>query len=537
MTHFDEMTCLLYLEGQLERPRALELSAHAETCAECRALLRALENESHLLTRALAEEDEAVPARLLAPPARNATPWAWIISFGLAAAGAYTLWTGIIEPWREQLSQAGIGESSLLTLLLFRGAFWKGWGEMANMLQILAVTTLGILAFGLLRRRWRRWTTIAIVMGAVVAALGLPPAVSAAEIRHEQSYILSTNEVVKNDLIVSGRTVRIDGTVEGDLIVFCQSLTVNGHVAGDVIAFSHFIRLNGPVDGNVRAFVNTAALNSIVAKNVNAFAQNFELDSKAQVNGGAMLFVSQATLDGRVGRDVLMGTGHGQLNGFIGGNARIHGERLNIGPTAQIAGKASFRGRYQPEVSPTAKLASPLAVEIVRHRPAYTRPGYYWKQALAFAAAFIFGMVLILLMPGFVTDVVRSTRHYGPALGFGALVLFATPILAIIACVTIIGLAVGIGGLLLWLIGLYSAQVFVGAWLGEALMGPSVGTGALIGRLAVGLLLIRIVGALPFIGPWAKLFIIIWGLGALALGLFTRTRVAPVAVLAEHPAV
>jgi hypothetical protein len=31
------------LEGLLERPRALELSAHAEGCAECRTLLRALE--------------------------------------------------------------------------------------------------------------------------------------------------------------------------------------------------------------------------------------------------------------------------------------------------------------------------------------------------------------------------------------------------------------------------------------------------------------------------------------------------------------
>src|SRR5207245_1214623 len=67
MSHFDEMTCLLYLEGQLERPRALELVAHAEGCAECRALLRALERESRLLAHALVEEDETVPARLLAP--------------------------------------------------------------------------------------------------------------------------------------------------------------------------------------------------------------------------------------------------------------------------------------------------------------------------------------------------------------------------------------------------------------------------------------------------------------------------------------
>src|SRR5207245_8888502 len=55
MSHFDEMTCLLYLEGQLERPRALELVAHAEGWAECRAVLRALERESRLLAHALVD--------------------------------------------------------------------------------------------------------------------------------------------------------------------------------------------------------------------------------------------------------------------------------------------------------------------------------------------------------------------------------------------------------------------------------------------------------------------------------------------------
>ncbi|PYU12386.1 MAG: hypothetical protein DMG29_14260, partial [Acidobacteria bacterium] len=108
------MTCLLYLEGQLERPRALELVAHAEGCAECRALLRALERESRLLAHALVEEDETVPARLLAPPVSDKTPWAWIVSFGLAAAGAYTLWTGVVEPWRQELSRAGFGGDSLI---------------------------------------------------------------------------------------------------------------------------------------------------------------------------------------------------------------------------------------------------------------------------------------------------------------------------------------------------------------------------------------------------------------------------------------
>src|ERR1700746_2482058 len=42
MNHLDEMTCLLYLERQLDRARGLEVSLHTQECESCRTLLRAL---------------------------------------------------------------------------------------------------------------------------------------------------------------------------------------------------------------------------------------------------------------------------------------------------------------------------------------------------------------------------------------------------------------------------------------------------------------------------------------------------------------
>src|SRR2546422_491069 len=88
MNHVDEIACLLYLEGQLEQSRARELSAHVGECPSCRALLQALERESRLLTRAMLEEDEAVPARLLASVEQGRDPvrWAWIVTLGFAGA-------------------------------------------------------------------------------------------------------------------------------------------------------------------------------------------------------------------------------------------------------------------------------------------------------------------------------------------------------------------------------------------------------------------------------------------------------------------
>src|SRR5216683_4804632 len=79
MQHLDEMTCLMYIERQLDRARAQDVSAHTQDCAACRTLMRALERESRLLTRAMLEEEEPLPARLaeFRERAKRSLQWIW----------------------------------------------------------------------------------------------------------------------------------------------------------------------------------------------------------------------------------------------------------------------------------------------------------------------------------------------------------------------------------------------------------------------------------------------------------------------------
>ncbi len=539
MNHFDEMTCLLYLEGQLERPRALQLSAHTEQCVECRALLRALESESRLLTRALVEEDEAAPARLLQPQLRGHTPWAWIVSMGLAAAGVYTLWTGMVDPWLQQLNQAGFGGTSLLTLLFFRGTYSlsEGWQTMANILQIISICAVGILAFGLLRRSRRRRTMLAIVMmGAVAAALTLPHSARAADVRpHSENFTLPAGETVKNDLIVRSRTVRIDGNVEGDLIAFCQTLTVNGRVNGDIIGFAQIVRINGATGGSVRVFSRDLEIGGAVTRNVTAFGARVELDPKAEIGGGMMFFGGEATLDGRIHRDFMTYSGRTALNGHVGGDLWAKSGQLSVGPTTEIDGKAVYTGEKQPDVSPQAKLAHPIEVHIEAHRPSYMTSRFYISWALRWAVAFVYGMLLAVLMPGFFADAVRSSRNYGLSFGVGALTCVGGCVLAVIAVVLLaVGLAGGVIALLIFGPALYATQVVVGVRLGEQWLGPSRNTGETVARLALGLLVIRALWIIPIFGWVVWLAVILWGLGALVVTLYRGAR--PPAMPSAQPA-
>jgi cytoskeletal protein CcmA (bactofilin family) len=523
--HFDEMTCMLYLDGQLDAERARELSSHARDCAACRDLLRALEGEGRWLHDSLVEENEDVPARIAEPPSRAGVPWGWISAFGLGAAGAYTLWNDFIDPLQQQFSQAGFSGSSLLTLLFFSDAFRKGWETMANLVGFLATGTLGILVLVLLRRYWRRRATFALVMGLSFCVLALSQAAGAAEVKKGvQTYVLPAGEVLHKDLVIGAKRTQIDGTIDGDLIASSGDVTINGRVTGDVLACAGEVRVNGQVDGNVRNFSGSLVVDGSVGKNVTAFSGSVEMRPKSHVGGSLTAFAGHVRFESSLGRDFLGFVGHTELNGLLGGDVMLRGKDLNVGSDADIRGFTKFEGERPPDVAAGAKLASPVQFVLRKHGSDRTSPVFYWHQALIWAAAFVLGLVLILLVPGFFHDVVGAVYRYAPSIGFGLVAVVVTPVAVALACLTLVGLGAGLTTLLLYLIALYASQIFVATWLGETLLGKQVGTAATIGRLALGLFVIRLLRIIPYFGTWVLFLELAWGMGALVVALYRNVR-------------
>ena len=540
--HLDEMTCLMYIERQLDRARAQEVSNHTQECAACRTLLRALERESRLLTRAMLEEEEALPARLaqFQERARKSLQWIWTLAFGLAATGVYALYTSYVEPWQRQLEQAGFGGSNLLSLLLFQGAFWKGWSSMITLLEVLALVTLGVFAAAFFRKRGRRGSALAIVLAGLCAAVLSPTASWASEMRKGESVGVARDEVVNGDIFLFGDRVRIDGTVDGDVFLFSNNANVTGHVKGDVFAFAKLLEVNGDIDGNIRAFTNTMTVRGNVAKNVLTFDQNVDLDSSSKIGGSLTIFVENLTADGSLGRDFLGMGKHFTLNGAVAGNIRARGERLTFGPNAQIKGSTRFEGDQPAEVASSAKLAAPVEFHKIEHRPRYMEGHYYVWQVIWVAAFVLFGLVLFQLMPRFAGEAVGNAERYGAAFGLGVLVFFGVPIAAIIACITVVGLFVGISAFFVWYAALYFAQLIVGTLVGQWLMGRTREIWPLIGRMAVGIVLVRLATIIPEIGGWVKFGVILWGLGAISLAIYNRfqptlSAAAPAAPYAPPP--
>ncbi len=529
MIHFDEMAGLLYLEGQLDPARSREIAAHVQECAPCRDLLHALERETALLSSALTEDNEPIPARLLAAQSRSVPSWVWTLAFGAFAAGAYWFWTDGIAPWFDQLSNAGFGGTDMFSMIMFSGAFWEGWSDMIDAIQIGVLILLAIVAIGWIRRRLRRSVAVAVVMSALLFALALPQRASAAEVRRGRSILVPAGEVVHNDLIATGPSVMIDGTVEGDVIAFTRDLTVTGHVTGDVIAFTEEALIDGTVDGNVRVFARGVNLQGAIGKNVIVFGRSVDLISKANVGGGMIALAGEMDLDGKIQRDLLGMVGRTDLDGLIGGQAWLRGGSLTVASTAEIRGPATFEGPQQPVVEAGAKLASPIRMEITqnvrRNRMSVTRMAI--RAILSYGAALVVGILLLTVFPGFFRATLREAGGIGLPIGIGALALITGLFLLVVGVLLVfIGVGAGVAGAMAYAPILYVAQVFIGAWLGNKIMGEtSAGASAVIGRMAVGLLILRVAGLIPVLGGLVWLAVLLWGTGAVLLGFYRMSRV------------
>jgi len=524
MEHLDEMSCMLYLEGQLDRTRAMEVSNHTQTCSACRTLLRAIERESRLLTRAMLEEEEPLPSRIaiFQEKVHRSMQWIWMVVFGLAATAIYAMYTGYIEPWEQRLEQAGFGGTSLLSMLIFQGSFWKGWQSMLSLVEVLALVTICGFAAILLRKRFRRGSAVALLLASLGAVFSMPAPAAATEFRKGASAEIAKDEIVKGDLYFTGQQLSVDGTVDGDLYVWGQEVTIRGHVTGDVFAFVQTARIDGQVGGSVRGFCNNITISGTVDRSLMAWAQVIHVDNRGSVGRSITSFSQTLSLDGKVARDMLLFNQSTRIAGTVGGNVKERGESLTIEENAQVDGSFQFEGEKEPIVSKSAKLASPVQfTHHVKKREEFSKHSAVWAGFLA-AAFVLFGLVLFRVMPQFSLDATRAAESYGASIGLGVLVMFAVPIASLIACVTFVGLFVGLSTFVLWLIALYAAQTVVGAVIGQWILGRAADIWGRIGRMAMGVVIIRAITLLPHLGWWIKLGVLLWGMGAISLGLYRR---------------
>jgi cytoskeletal protein CcmA (bactofilin family) len=532
MECYSEQIISIFVDGELEAEEAQRLRDHLATCRRCRQLLDALRAENRALSESLQElpEEAASPAGF---SRLRSLPWS-----DVAVVAAVLALGSIVTGWIDKLSIPDalqwLNPFSLngRTNLIFNVSYYLAHGGTAMLDDYAAVVgkILLLLLLGgsamLLGRRWRLHQA-GLRLLIVLLALSLPG--FALQRRHSDFVTVAANETVDDTLLASGNTVRVEGVVNGDLLAFGGTVEVRGTVKGDLVSFAKRIVVSGTVEGNIFNLSNSLDLDGQLAHNLYGLMQSLRVNDRGRVGGGVVVGAGDVGLEGEVNRSVTVYAGNADVSGSIGRELTMAGDSLTLTNTARIGGNLSARVRELKNVriADGATIAGTRDIQLRVRKNHLTHPGFYFFQAVWLASAMLVGWLVLVLFPGFFQASTHAVGSGWRSFGLGVAVLAGVPVAIVVAAITLVGLPLSLMLLALYLVAIGLAKIWVGAFLGRMLLKPAGATkGDWLLGLLLGLLILTIVGFIPYLGGLVRFGVVCLGLGAFAWQLYQVSRPA-----------
>ena len=533
MECYSEQICEVFVDGELPVDEARRLRGHLATCQRCQERVDALRSENRVLSESLRElpDEEAS----LAAVSRWRLSQGWgdlaLLAAVLALGGiALVLIDDLQIPaaleWANPFSVNGF------TNLLFNVSDYIAQGGTAMLTEyaagvggVVLMLLLGGSVLMLGRRGRLRQPGLRLLI--VLLALSLPS--FAMEHRHGQFVTVAANETVDDTLLATGNTVRVEGVVNGDLLAFGQTVEVRGTVKGDVVTGAKRVVVTGTVEGRIYNFSQSLDLEGQLGHSLYGFAQSLRVDDRSHVGEGVVVAAGEVSLEGDVKRSVdIMGSGNADVSGSVGRDLAVFGGRsLTLTDTARVGGNLSARVRELKDVhiADGATIAGKRDIQLQVRQSPYSHPRFYFHQAIWFASAMLVGWLGLVFFPGFFRATTQAVGSGWTSLGLGIGVLAGAPVAMIVIAITLVGFPISLMLLVVYLTAVYLAKIWVGAFLGWLLLKPAGGTkGDWVLGLLVGLLIITIVGYIPYLGGLVRLGVVCLGLGAFAAQLYRASR-------------
>ncbi len=530
MECYSEQTCAIFVDGELEADEAQRLRDHLATCHRCRELVDALRAENCILGEILHELPEEEPSLANFPRVRSAWLWGDLAAMAamLALGSIFFVWIdGLRIPealkWLNPFSVGG------LTNLIFDVSYYFAQGGTAMLADYAAVVGVFLLLSGgaLLVGRGRRLRQPGLQLLIVLLALSLPS--FAMDHRHGEFVTVAANETVDDTLLATGNTVRMEGVVNGDLLAFGRTVEVRGTVKGDLISFAKRTVVSGTVEGNIFNFSQSFDLDGQLVHSLYGWSQYLRVDNRGHIGNGIVAGAGDINLEGEVTRSATVFASSADVSGSIGRELTMAGGGLTLTDAARVGGNLTARVRQLKDVhiADQATIAGKRDIQVRVRSNQFTRPRFYFHQAVWFAAAMLVGWLGLILLPGFFQACTQAVGAGWRSVGLGIGVLAGVPLATIVAAITLVGIPVAIVLFEVYLAGIYLAKIWVGAFLGRLLLKPAGATKRewLLGLL-VGLLILTIVGFIPYLGGLVRFGVVCLGLGAFSWQLYRSSRPA-----------
>lgn len=332
-----------------------------------------------------------------------------------------------------------------------------------------------------------------LVRGLLALALSLSllavPGTVAAESRAGAGVTVGPGEAVDDDLTATGGAVVVHGTVDGDLEAYGGRVVIaeGATVAGNVNAYGGVVRIEGTVEGQVVAY------------------------------GGRVVQAPTAT----VGESLGIVAGAAAVGGRVGGDVIAVAGRIGLGPAAEVAGDLNYEGKLSTasdaRVGGRTRRLRDLGIGPAP--PSGTSPVFV---LYGLASNLVLGALLLYGLGGLSQSVVeRAILDPLSSVGHGLVTAVAAPLLVVLLGISLVGLPIAATMALAlpavgW-IGAVYGRFAVGAWLLSYTDVEPPWPG-----LVAGVVLVGVLGRLPYAGPVLRGLVLVLGLGALVAELRVR---------------
>ncbi len=342
-----------------------------------------------------------------------------------------------------------------------------------------------------------------------------------------------------------GGGVDLSGDLDGDINVVGGNVTVDGNVDGNINMVGGNLSVSGSVTGGIKAIGGNVDIDATVGRGVSVAGGDVEVSANSVIGGDIEVAGGSVRFAGIAEQDFEVAGGDVEITGLVYGDVEAHVRDLRLGPNARISGNLIVRGPERPEID-ESKVNGSYEYE---YSPSVAAewdtafkvwgPGYHHGPSIAGSIisglwALLGGIILIVLFPNLTDRAVATlSAHPFRSLGLGFLSVVFIPVLAIFLIATIIGLPFGLIMLVLYPILLFFGYLAAAIGISRLLLRNAdapVSKGQQILYLAVTLIVLMVLSAVPLLGSGITIIALLTGVGALGAAIFQKKQTPAEAV-------
>ena len=349
----------------------------------------------------------------------------------------------------------------------------------------------------------------------------------------------------------SKNPISMDGFIDGDFTSLASDITMNGEITGSGNIFTINLFHNGIIKGSLRSFSNSFTINGRVERSVIAVCAKFNLSGQGEIGRDVHVMGVDVDIYGTVGGDLKIKGKEVRLMGKIEGDVFIEAERLIISAPAVIHGNLTYESASEAQIDSFGVTITGVTEWIKENEIGDEDADDLRSTVVIFAeilAAFLFGLILLIPSRNYAKVALTQLKEkFAVSLATGFITVFLFGLAAFLALLTsflfLVGFALASGdtpaagamvlifstiifpvsafGAVSGGILLYVGKILMAFYIGIFLVRKIKKNPALLSKtqLLLGLIVLAIIFAIPYLGIVLYLVGSMTGAGAIILAI------------------